>query len=76
MAIKFLKLPENYFLKMNPKEAEKLQNEIYQKMPAAKKIEIAGQMFLLGKKLDELKKQKENGPGRTFIKNSRNIRKA
>ena len=33
------------------KLATKLQNEIYQKMSVKKKIEIAGQFFLLGKKL-------------------------
>lgn len=39
------------------KEIHHLQNKIYQKMSAARKIEIASQLFLLGKKLDNLKKQ-------------------
>jgi len=38
---------------LTPQRAEKIQNEIYRKMPAAKKIKIAGQLFLLGKKLEE-----------------------
>lgn len=59
---------------MNPKIAEKLQNEIYRKMPASQKIKIAGQLFLLGKKLDELKKQKINDPRRTSLQNSKNFR--
>lgn len=45
---------------LTPQEAEELQNEIYRRMPADKKIKIAGQLFLLGRKLDELKKQKPN----------------
>ncbi len=60
---------------MNPVEAEKLQNEIYRKMPASQKIKIAGELFLLGKKLDALKKQK-NETGRTSLQNSKNFRKA
>ena len=43
---------------LTPKKAEQIQNEIYRKMSAKKKIKIAGQLFLLGNKLDELKKQK------------------
>lgn len=41
-------------MKLN--QVEKIQDEIYRKMSAGKKIEIAGQLFLLGRKLDELKK--------------------
>lgn len=59
---------------MNPKIAEKLQNEIYRKMPASQKIKIAGKLFLLGKKLNELKKQKINDPRRTSLQNSENLR--
>ena len=59
---------------MNPKIAEKIQNEIYRKMPADKKIKITGQLFLLGKKLDELKKQKINDSRRTSLQNSKNFK--
>lgn len=54
-------------IKLSPKEAERLQNEIYRKMSAAKKIKIAGEFFLLGKKL--------NDPRRTSLPNSKNFRK-
>ncbi len=43
-----------------PEKAEELQNEIYRRMSADKKIKIASQLFLLGRKLDKLKKQKSN----------------
>lgn len=43
---------------MNSGAAENLQNKIYKKMPASQKVKIAGQLFLLGKKLDALKSQK------------------
>ena len=61
---------------LSPKEAEKIQNEIYRKMPAEKKIKIAGQLFLLGQKLDALKKQKINDSRKTSLSNSKNFRKA
>jgi len=38
---------------LTPKEAEKLQNKIYQKMSLKKKIKIASQLFILGKKIKE-----------------------
>ena len=47
---------------MTPEDAEKIQNEIYRKMPAGKKIKIAGQLFLFGKKLGALRKRKIYGP--------------
>lgn len=40
-------------IKLTPKEAERIQDEIYRKMPAEKKIKIAGQLFLLGRKLND-----------------------
>jgi len=43
---------------MTPGKAEKIQNEIYRKMPAEKKLRIAGQLFLFGKKLEALRKRK------------------
>lgn len=44
--------------KLTPKEAEKLQNEIYRKMSAEKKLKIAFDFFRFGKKLNSLKKTK------------------
>lgn len=41
--------------KLTPKKAEKLQNEIYRKMSAEKKLKIAFELFKLGKKLNALK---------------------
>ena len=52
--------------------AEKIQNEIYRKMPAEKKLKIACQLFLLGKKLNELKL---NDSRKTSFKNRKNFRK-
>ena len=40
---------------MTPKQAEQAQNAIYRKMPAGKKLKIAGALFSFGKKLDSLK---------------------
>jgi len=59
---------------MNSKKIEKLQNKIYQKMSAGKKIEILSQMFLLGKELSQLKFK--NDTKRTPSKNSKNFRKS
>lgn len=61
---------------MNPIEAEKLQDEIYRKMPASQKIKIAGEFFLLGKKLGSLRKQKNNEARRPSLQNSENFRRA
>jgi hypothetical protein len=56
---------------MTPTEAEKIQDEIYRKMPAEKKIKIAARLFLLGKKLDALKEQKyDRVARRTSLQNS------
>lgn len=52
---------------LTPEKAEKVQDDIYRKMPADKKIKIAGELFLLGKKLTGLKKQKKNEAGRTAL---------
>lgn len=59
---------------MVPEAAEKLQNEIYRKMPAEKKIKIAGQLFLFGKKLADLRKRKIYGPRKTSLQDSKNFR--
>lgn len=40
---------------MSPEAAEKLQNEIYRKMPAKKKIKIIFQIFKFTNKLSEHK---------------------
>lgn len=48
---------------LTPKSAEKLQDKIYQKMSLEKKIKIASQLYLLGKKIRESKivtKEKKN----------------
>jgi len=55
----------------NFKSAEELQNKIYQKMSVKEKLKITGQLFLLGKKLNQTNykntKSKENDPGKTSI---------
>ena len=61
---------------LTPKKAKQIQNEIYRKMPAERKIKIAGQLFLLGQKLNTLKKQKIDEPRKTSLQNSKNFRKA
>jgi hypothetical protein len=57
---------------LTPQKAEKLQNEIYQKMPIKKKLKITSQLILLAKKLKESKTIKKNDSRKTFIKNSKN----
>jgi len=55
----------------NFKSAEELQNKIYQKMSVKEKLKITGQLFLLGKKLNQTNykntKSKKNDPGKTSI---------
>lgn len=58
---------------INLKQAEKIQNEIYRKMPATKKLKIAGDFFLLGKKLDLLKHENRK-TRRALAPNSKNFR--
>jgi hypothetical protein len=41
--------------KLTQKKAEKLQDEIYRRMSAEKKLKIAFEFFKFGKKLDSLK---------------------
>jgi hypothetical protein len=53
----------------NFKEAEATQNKIYQRMSASKKIKIAGQLFLLGQKLNAKDKEKNNKTGRPSLRN-------
>ena len=56
---------------LTPQKAEQIQNEIYRKMSAEKKLKIAGQLFLLGQKLNALK---NNGSRETSPPNSKNPR--
>ena len=58
---------------MTPKQAGRLQNEIYRRMPATKKLKIAGDLFLLGKKLDSLKHENRK-TRRTLTPNSKNFK--
>lgn len=51
-----------------------LQNEIYRKMSAKKKVEILSQMFLLGKELSRLKFK--NDAKKTSSKDSKNLRRS
>ena len=59
----------------NPKRAEALQNEIYKRMPAAKKIKIAGQLFLLGQKLNASNYEKNNNAGRASLRNRKDSKR-
>ena len=43
---------------MNPKTAEKIQNEIWRKMPPVKKIKIVSEIFELMEKLSKSKSSK------------------
>ena len=56
----------------NSTTAEEIQNDIYRRMSADKKMRIAGQLFLLGRKLDLLKKQNAGHSRRATRKNSKN----
>ena len=56
---------------MTPKQAEKLQDKIFREMPPAKKLKIAGDFFLFGKKLDSLKYENRK-TRRAFAPNRKN----
>lgn len=58
---------------MTPKQAEQAQDKIYREMSAEKKLKIAGDLFLLGKKLDSLKHENREA-GRAFASNRKNFR--
>jgi len=58
---------------MTPIEAEKVQNNIYRRMAAGKKLKILGDFFLLGKKLNSLKYGNRK-TGRAFAPNRKNFR--
>jgi len=49
---------------LTPAETERVQNEIYSKMPPQKKLEIASQLILLAKKLKEAEEVKINEKGK------------
>jgi len=59
---------------LNPKQAEDLQNEIYRKMSAEKKLRIASQLISLAKKIKEAKevtrKKNDNHSRTTPLQNS------
>lgn len=58
-------------------KAEKIQDKIYQKMSAQKKLRIVGQFFNLAKKLSQLNSQKLNGYNRRpSLQNRGNFKKA
>lgn|GEM_PF-7066237 len=56
---------------LTPQSAQDLQDKIFQKMPAEKKIKIAGQLFLFGKKLESLRNQDNDKRQQKTISNSR-----
>lgn len=58
---------------LNPAKTQKLQDAIYKKMSAQKKIKLTGQMFLLGQKLRQIGKQ--NVSRTTLNKNRSNFRR-
>jgi len=47
---------------LNSQKFEDLQDKIFQKMPVARKVKIASQLFLLGKKLESLRSQSYGKP--------------
>ncbi|OIO44560.1 MAG: hypothetical protein COY72_00595 [Candidatus Nealsonbacteria bacterium CG_4_10_14_0_8_um_filter_35_10] len=59
---------------LNSKQVEELQNEIYRKMPAGKKLRIASQLISLAKKIKEAKevtkKKNDNHSRTTPLQNS------
>jgi hypothetical protein len=56
--------------KLTPKLAERIQEEIYYKMPSEKKIRLTSQFFMLGKKLKESKTALKNDARRIIKKNN------
>ena len=61
---------------LTPKIAEKIQDRIFKKMTAEKKIKLTCDFFRLGQKLNQLNDKKINGDRRSSYKNSENIRRA
>jgi len=47
---------------LTPQSAQELQDKLFQKMSAEKKIKIAGKLFLFGKKLESLRSQNNDKP--------------
>ncbi|MBI3631530.1 MAG: hypothetical protein HY219_01535 [Candidatus Staskawiczbacteria bacterium] len=54
---------------LTPKLAEKIQDDIFRKMTAEKKIKLVSQFFELGKKLNTLNDRKINGNRESSYKN-------
>jgi len=52
-------------------ETQNFQNKIYRKMSPEKKVKIAAQLFLLGKKLHRLGEQKHETKGFQGIRTGR-----
>lgn len=59
-------------MKIISKTAQEIQDDIFSRMPAEKKIKMVSNFFEFGKKLNKLGRQ--NGNRRAFNKNSRNFR--
>lgn len=55
---------------LTPKMAQKIQDEIYAKMPPKKKVRIACQLFSLCQKLKNSKTISKNGARRTIKKHN------
>ena len=58
---------------MKPKSTQEIQDEIFRKMSTEKKIKLTSDFFLLGKKLEKLRKQ--NDTRRHSLQNRKNIRR-
>ena len=59
---------------MKIKNAQEIQDSIFRKMSAGKKIRLMSNFFLLGKKLEKLKNQ--NDSRRSSLQNSKNTEKS
>ncbi|MSU54592.1 MAG: hypothetical protein EXS48_02010 [Candidatus Staskawiczbacteria bacterium] len=55
---------------LTPKLAQKIQDGIFKKMTAVQKINMVGQFFELGKKLNSLNDRRKNGNNGVSHKNS------
>ena len=58
---------------LTPKLAQEIQDGIFKKMTAEKKIKLVSQFFEFGKKLNALNNRKIDGNRRFTDKNSKNI---
>ena len=60
-------------VKNSPKKAQEIQDRIFRRMPAAKKIRLASNLFALAKKLN---KTYFYGAGRVVASNRRTFKQA